>query len=115
LVDLRIEFCKSKARTDRWAEEVELLQEEMKWVKRFFETQACRWAAHADNVGKMNITDLVMAEGLHAYAKEQSAQFCAMRSRCEHLWWYVNTYVVALGQGEVVPKEAEGGDEDETT
>jgi hypothetical protein len=86
----------------------------MKRVKRFFETQARRWAAHADDVGKMNVTDLVMAEGLRAYAKEQSAQFCAMRLRCEHLWRYVNAYVVALGQGGVVPKEAEGGDEDET-
>jgi hypothetical protein len=30
----------------------------------------------------------------------------------EHLWQYVNVYVL-LGQGEVVLKEAEGGDEDE--
>ncbi|KAF8234662.1 hypothetical protein L208DRAFT_1434610 [Tricholoma matsutake] len=113
--DLRIEFCKSKARGDRWAEEVELLQEEMKRVKRFFETQAGRWAAHADAVGKTNpVTDLAMAEGLRAYANEQSAQFHAMRSRCEHLWRYVDAYV-ALGRGEVVPKEAEGGDEDENT
>ena len=53
-----------------------------------------------------------MAEGLHAYANEQSAQFCAMWSRCEHLWQYVNAYV-AFGWGKVVPKEAEGGDEEE--
>jgi hypothetical protein len=38
--DLRIEFCKSKARADHWAEEVELLQEEMKRVKMFFEKRA---------------------------------------------------------------------------
>ena len=112
-VDLRIEFCKSKACGDRWAEEVELLQEEMKRVKWFFETQAGRWAAHAGAVGKTNpVTDLAMAEGLRAYANEQSAQFHVMRSRCEHLWRYVDVYV-ALGWGEVVPKEAEGGDEDE--
>jgi hypothetical protein len=112
-VDLRIEFCKSKARADRWAEEVELLQEEMKWVNWFFETQACRWAAHADAVGKTNpVTDLAMAEGLCVYANEQSAQCRTMRSRCEHLWRYVDAYV-ALGRGEVVPKEAEGGDEEE--
>jgi len=53
-VDLQIEFCKSKAHADHWAEEVELLQEEMKWVKWFFETQACCWAAHVDAVGKTN-------------------------------------------------------------
>jgi hypothetical protein len=79
-VDLRIEFCKSKACGDHRAEEVELLQEEIKRVKQFFETQAGRWSAHADAdaVGKMNpATDLAMAEGLHAYTNEQSAQFHA--------------------------------------
>jgi len=112
-VDLRIEFCKSKAHTDHWAEEVELLQEEMKQVKRFFETQACHWAPHADSVGKTNpVTDLVMAEGLCVYVNEQLAQFCVMWLHCKHLWQYVDAYV-ALGQGEVVPKEAEGGDEEE--
>jgi len=35
-----------------------------------------------------------------------------MQLHCEHLWQYVNAYV-ALGQGKVVPKEAEGGDEEE--
>jgi hypothetical protein len=35
--DLRIEFCKTKARADRWCEEVELLREEMGRVKRFFD------------------------------------------------------------------------------
>ena len=112
-VDLWIEFCKSKAHTDWWAVEVELLQEEMKWVKQFFKTQACHWAAHADAVGKTNpVTDLAMAEGLRAYVNEQSAQFHMMQLCCEHLWRYIDAYV-ALGWGEVVPKEAEGGDEEE--
>ena len=114
-VDLQIEFCKSKAHADCCAEEVELLQEEMKQVKRFFETQAGHWVAHADAVGKVNaVTDLEMAEGLRAYVNEQSAQFHTMWSHCEHLWQYVDAYVV-LGQGKIVPKEGEGGDEDENT
>jgi hypothetical protein len=89
-IDLRIEFCKSKACADWWAEEVELLRQEMKRVQLSFQTWACRWAAHADAVGKTNpITDVAMAEGLCAYANEQSDQFYAMRSRCKHLWRYV--------------------------
>jgi len=95
-VDLWIEFCKSKACGDRWAEEVELLQEEMKRVKQFFETQAGHWAAHVDAVGKTNpVTDLAMAEHLCAYANERSAQFHAMQSCCKHLWQYVDAYVAA--------------------
>ncbi|KAF5375829.1 hypothetical protein D9615_008231 [Tricholomella constricta] len=33
---LCIEWCKSKARSDRWSEEVELLQEEMRRVLEFW-------------------------------------------------------------------------------
>jgi hypothetical protein len=114
-VDLWIEFCKSKARADRWAEEVALLREEMKRVKLFFQAHAHRWMVHADAVGKTNpIIDLAMAEGLHAYAKEQSAQFYAMRSCCKHIWRYAEAFV-RLGQGKIVPEEAEGGDDDENT
>lgn len=85
----------------------------MKRVKLFFQTRARRWAAHADAVREANlVTDSAMAEGLRAYAYEQSSQFDAMRSRCEHLWRYVEAFV-ALGQGEIVPQEAQGGDDDE--
>ena len=110
--DLRIEFCKSKACADRWAEEVELLQEEMKRVKVFFQTRAEHWTARAAMVGTtISTNDPTMAEGLRAFAHEQAAQFSAMKARCEHLWRYVAEYV-ALGTGEVVPAEAKTIDDD---
>jgi len=105
--DLRIEFCKSKARADRWAEEVELLQEEMKRVKLFFEKRAQNWTSHAERVGTgILAADPAMAEGLRAFANEQASQFRSMRARCDHLWRYVAAYV-ALEEGEVVPMEVQ--------
>ncbi|KAJ7584901.1 hypothetical protein C8J56DRAFT_1004906 [Mycena floridula] len=62
---VRVEWSKARARKERWTEEVSLLQEEMKQVRRFF-TQ--------------------MASGLCAYALKQ-AQFAAgTRARFEDMW-----------------------------
>ncbi|KAG1726897.1 uncharacterized protein EDB91DRAFT_1330912 [Suillus paluster] len=43
LEDMRIEWCKARARAMRWAEEVELLKEEMRRILQFFEWDAQRW------------------------------------------------------------------------
>ncbi|KAG2028626.1 hypothetical protein BDR03DRAFT_818726, partial [Suillus americanus] len=40
---VRVEWCKSRARALRWAEEVDLLQEEMRRVLQFFNWQANWW------------------------------------------------------------------------
>ena len=110
--DLRIEFCKSKACADRWAEEVELLQEEMKQVKRFFLRRAEQWKAQGTAVGGiLHVSDPATAEGLHAFANEQAAQYNAMRSHCEHIWRHVAQYVI-LGAGDIVPTEAQAVDDD---
>ncbi|KAF8873430.1 hypothetical protein BD779DRAFT_1613676 [Infundibulicybe gibba] len=45
---LHIEWCKSKARADRWSEEVELLREEMRRVCAFFETHTIEWERWAE-------------------------------------------------------------------
>jgi hypothetical protein len=88
-----------------------LLQEEMKRVKAFFQSRASRWEEHAEAAGSISRSvDPAMVEGLRAFAREQSTQFCEMRSYCEYLWRYVETFV-ALGRGNVVPPEAEGDDE----
>lgn len=59
-------------------EEVEL-QEEMRWVKRFFLTCTEQWKAKVTPVETMH-RDPAMAEGLHAFASEQAAQYDAMHS-----------------------------------
>ncbi|KAG5635184.1 hypothetical protein H0H81_012123 [Sphagnurus paluster] len=48
--DLRIQWCKSKARADRWREEVLLLLEEMNRVRRFFKHMAATWDSRLSTI-----------------------------------------------------------------
>ncbi|KAF8868999.1 hypothetical protein BD779DRAFT_1458588, partial [Infundibulicybe gibba] len=72
---LRIEWCKSKARADRWSEEVELLGEEMRRVCAFFESRAAEWECRSEYASSMpNPLGIILprepalAEGRIAYA-----------------------------------------------
>ncbi|KAF8883132.1 hypothetical protein BD779DRAFT_1444238, partial [Infundibulicybe gibba] len=97
---LRIEWCKSKARADRWSEEVELLREEMRRVCAFFETRAVEWERRAEYsrstpspLGLSLPSDLPLTQGRIAYATDQAAQFRAMRTHCQILWRFVSGYI----------------------
>ncbi|KAF8155970.1 hypothetical protein B0H34DRAFT_783611 [Crassisporium funariophilum] len=113
--DLRMEWCKGKARADRWQEEVRLLLEEMERVDRFFNYKAAEWGRHGLAVcSSGTYDDRATAEGRRAYAAEQAAMYSAMRRRAAHLWLHVPTFV-ALGYGLIVPEDvetAEKGDDD---
>jgi hypothetical protein len=65
---VRVEWSKSKARKDRWVEEVRLLWEEMKRVLRMLRTIQAEWTARAE--GRAEI-DPELAAGLKAYALRQ--------------------------------------------
>jgi hypothetical protein len=80
--DLRIEFCKTKARADRWCEEVELLREEMGRVKRFFDARSLEWLRLASDNFNVSPVDQAGIEGRRVYALEQSAQFRRMYEHC---------------------------------
>ena len=41
---MRIEWCKARARANRWTEEVDLLKEEMRRTEQFLEWHANWWA-----------------------------------------------------------------------
>lgn len=84
--DLRIEFCKSKASTDRWREEVELLREEMARTKRFFKFRSSEWSALASSQPCGTPGDKAEVEGRRAYALEQAAQFNCMHDCYVSLW-----------------------------
>ncbi|PPQ76066.1 hypothetical protein CVT26_004585 [Gymnopilus dilepis] len=109
---LRIEWCKSRARRDRWKEEVELLQEEMRRVKEFFQTRAQQWEdlARSDS-GNWALPGVIWdrstVEGRTAYARGQASQFKAMKDRC----------IKQTGHGvQLVPEssnDAEDNDDDE--
>jgi hypothetical protein len=94
---MRVEWCKARARANRWAEEVELLQEEMRRVAAFFEWHAAWWDERAAvGVGFGEIE----SEALIAYASRQVAIRKSMRKRCLVLWSVVPDLLSQLrGQG----------------
>ncbi|EDR12084.1 uncharacterized protein LACBIDRAFT_324502 [Laccaria bicolor S238N-H82] len=112
---LRIEYCKSKARADRWYEEIQLLREEMRRVPQYFQTHAKVWEARIRHVSwsdrfphdKEQRADFAMVEGRVAYAMQQAAQFRSMKLHVEHLWRFVDEYV-KMSTSDVIPPELEG-------
>lgn len=82
-VALRIEWCKSRARALRWSEEVELLQEEMTRVLRFFSWQADWWE---EQTTRLSGLDLQQQEGIKAYAMRQAHIRRTMHANCVRLW-----------------------------
>lgn len=75
MLDVRVEWCKARARSQRWKEEVELLEEEKHRSLLSLEYQAMLWenARHSRsrelNAEKM---DSPLDEGLVAYASRQA-------------------------------------------
>lgn len=70
--DMRIEWCKARARAMRWAEEVELLKEEMQRILQFLGWDAQR----CDERGLENTLEDAGEEeheGRMAYAKHQAS------------------------------------------
>ncbi|KAG1870583.1 hypothetical protein DFJ58DRAFT_852169 [Suillus subalutaceus] len=82
---LRVEWCKARARSMRWAEEVELLQEEMRRVSCFLRWHASWWkkkiVEHTLQVGTTADN-----EGLSAYAYRQ-AQLRDELAHCFEIKW----------------------------
>ncbi|TFK61214.1 hypothetical protein BDN72DRAFT_778493, partial [Pluteus cervinus] len=118
--DLRVEWCKSRARSKRWKEEVLLLQEEMRRVLMFFESEAKVWRSRADfsmffdsesktwksrtEVSKANL-DEVGFEGFSAYALQQAALRFELKCNFETLWTGVDDYVQSKGKTPTLPLE----------
>ncbi|KAG2029310.1 hypothetical protein BDR03DRAFT_881153 [Suillus americanus] len=80
---LRVEWCKSRARSHRWTEEVELLQEEMRRVCTFFDWHAAWWMDQANRRTGLDAAEL---EGLAAYARRQAVLRIMMRDNCLRKW-----------------------------
>ncbi|KAG2127505.1 hypothetical protein DEU56DRAFT_872776 [Suillus clintonianus] len=98
LLGVRVEWCKSRARALRWAEEVDLLQEEMRRVLQFFNWQANWWEGqgvlqvyesapcNGEEQGTAARREAAARdEGLCAYASQQAnirhrltARFCSI-------------------------------------
>ena len=83
--DMRVEWAQCVARTDRWKEEVTLLQEEMRRVVDFLEWRSDDWLSKVD-AGAGAVTSAVRA-GLSAYAKEQGSIFHNLAIRFCQQWY----------------------------
>jgi hypothetical protein len=68
MIDLvtRVNWLRAKARTERWQEEVLILQHEMVWTERWFEHQMNEWGKrmHPNDESKL---------GHQAYAAKQAS------------------------------------------
>ncbi|KAJ7847993.1 hypothetical protein B0H14DRAFT_3453348 [Mycena olivaceomarginata] len=67
---VRIEWAKAHARSMRWAEEVDLLEEEMRRIGQFLQWRSDWWNAKVDLRG---LPEGPQREGKTAYAKHQAA------------------------------------------
>lgn len=66
---MRVEWAKSKARADRWQEEIVLLTEEMRRVLKYFEWKAAWWRSERDRRPQASTA---IRDGLAAYAEKQA-------------------------------------------
>ncbi|TFK60138.1 hypothetical protein BDN72DRAFT_872951 [Pluteus cervinus] len=81
ILDLRVEWCKSRARAKRWQEEVLLLKEEMRRVLAFLDFQASEWE------------DPAQKEGSRAYALQQAGIRRELKSYFQEMWKDVDKYI----------------------
>ncbi|KAG1737727.1 hypothetical protein EDB19DRAFT_1895738 [Suillus lakei] len=75
-LSLRVKWCRSRARANRWVEEVELLLEEMRCVSAFLAWHAAWWDEQATR--RVGLDDASL-EGIRGYAKHQAALRRSMR------------------------------------
>ncbi|KAJ7763841.1 hypothetical protein B0H16DRAFT_1718472 [Mycena metata] len=69
---VRIEWAKVRARSHRWREEVDLLEEEIARVRCFLAWRAAHWR---EQVGRQELPDGPQLEGETAYALRQAAEW----------------------------------------
>ena len=106
---LRIEWCKARARAQRWSEEVRLLLEEMRRVLQFLQWKALVWDGRADflqrdldaaghSTDKLLGSRLLLAsriEGVQAYARRQAHIQREIYNHCMMLWYQVPSLVIS--------------------
>ena len=80
---VRIEWAKARARYLRWTEEVMLLKEEMRRVRKTLEWRAAWWEQRQEG---WEGQDEVMHEGIRAYAIRQADIQRGLRARFTRLW-----------------------------
>ncbi|KAJ7096966.1 hypothetical protein C8R44DRAFT_586248, partial [Mycena epipterygia] len=80
---VRIEWAKACARCGRWREEVDLLEEEMRWVQQFLQWRSDWWKGQ---VGLRGLSEGPQLEGESAYALCQAAMQSDLCARFGKEW-----------------------------
>ncbi|KAI0744413.1 hypothetical protein C8Q76DRAFT_606972, partial [Earliella scabrosa] len=94
LENLKVEWARSHARAERWSEEVELLNEEMRRVLAYFEWRAGWWRNQAE---QRDDVPEVLKRGLAAYAEKSASVFEGLAAGCAARWVpYLRTRKEAL-------------------
>ena len=91
---LRPEWTKVKARKDRWDEEWQLVQEEMRRVVAYLEWRASWWCGQGR---RCKVNDEGTMRGLQAYAEKQAATLLALARDSARQW------IPALAEEGIVP------------
>ena len=108
-VALRVEWCKSRARAQRWREEVCLLLEEMRCILQFLKWKEGVWKAQGgflesdQDVAERTTNTLLgsrlllqrRTEGVWAYAQHQASIQQELRTHFQSLWQPVPTLVIS--------------------
>ncbi|KAF9466857.1 hypothetical protein BDZ94DRAFT_1157101, partial [Collybia nuda] len=89
---LRIEWCRTRARAMRWAEEVKLLQEEMRRIIAFLDWQATWWESQGAAAAAACYEHSIIA-GMVAYAHRQAAIRRALRDNFQHTWRNIPQFI----------------------
>lgn len=80
---MRAEWAKMKARQDRWEEEYQLVQEEMRRIVAYLEWKADWWNAQAERRVALSAP---LAEGVRAYALRQSSLMITLAASSVRKW-----------------------------
>ncbi|KAJ7572679.1 hypothetical protein C8J56DRAFT_806785 [Mycena floridula] len=87
--ELRLQWLRSRARANRWSEELLLLIEEMCRVLETFAWQA-NWWKNQQNRREVN---LALSEGLNAYAKRQAFLKEELSRQFQYLWRFNSNWL----------------------
>ncbi|KAJ7853711.1 hypothetical protein B0H14DRAFT_2354164 [Mycena olivaceomarginata] len=107
---VRIEWAKTRARANRWAEEVDLLEEEMCHVDVFLQWRSGWWK---ERVGLRGLPNGPQCEGETAYAIRQSAVQATLAAEFATEWDGLKELIRHGRVGELLDEGEEGEQSDE--
>lgn len=111
-VDIRVEWCKARARFHRWKEEVLILREEMRRTLVSFEYEASAWDARRD-VSRDVSHSVALENGLRAYAAEHSTMYRQLIAHFETAWHGIHNATADAGPSVLADINSNDDDDDD--